>query len=98
VLLISSSLYWMSSLLIRPMSGDYCINFIRMSWNILLCFVNLPFVSRKIFVLDNKLSITDDQTDGILERTDLPGCRYLLVWEKWPILQHDWVSLDARHE
>ena len=26
-------------------------------------------MSRKIFVLDNKLSLTDDQIDGILERT-----------------------------
>jgi putative transposon-encoded protein len=26
-------------------------------------------VSRKVFVLGNKLSITDDQIEGILERT-----------------------------
>lgn len=26
-------------------------------------------MSRKVFVLDNKLNLTDDQIDGILERT-----------------------------
>jgi putative transposon-encoded protein len=26
-------------------------------------------MSRKVFVLDNKLSLTDDQIEGILERT-----------------------------
>ncbi len=26
-------------------------------------------MSRKVFVLDNKLSITDDEIEGILERT-----------------------------
>ena len=26
-------------------------------------------MSRKVFVLENKLSLTDDQIDGILERT-----------------------------
>ena len=26
-------------------------------------------MSRKVFVLDNKLTITDDQIEGILERT-----------------------------
>ena len=27
------------------------------------------YVSRKVFVLDNKLSLTDNQIEGILERT-----------------------------
>ena len=27
------------------------------------------YVSRKVFVLDNRLSLTDDQIEGILERT-----------------------------
>ena len=28
-----------------------------------------PYVSRKVFVPDNKLSISDDEIEGILERT-----------------------------
>ncbi len=31
-----------------------------------MCYL---YVSRKVFVLDNKLSLTDDQIEGILERT-----------------------------
>ena len=27
------------------------------------------YVSRKVFVLDNKLTLTDDQIEGVLERT-----------------------------
>jgi hypothetical protein len=31
--------------------------------------VKLPFVSRMMFVLDNKLIMTDDEIKGIMERT-----------------------------
>ncbi len=31
--------------------------------------MHYPYVSRKIFVLDHGLTLTDDQIEGILERT-----------------------------
>jgi putative transposon-encoded protein len=34
-----------------------------------VCSMYKPYVSGKVFVLGNKLSITDDQIEGILERT-----------------------------